>query len=236
MSGRPGSARIPRPVSVPQRKPVRRVVAAALLALLLAGAAAPARADDDEPALTIGPPTVQDGLLRFELEVSRLFAGDAVEALQSGLPATVVVRWSLWRLRSGWWDEEVVSGSTFFRIYYDVLEQRYDLFDRSGRPLAGSDRLEEIETALCRRRGLSTVLVANLDPKASYVLEVLARLEPLDEEQIDQLEAWARGERESDKPFLSALSRRAVGWLKKRVGPEARTAWSRSEPFRLDGR
>lgn len=195
----------------------------------------PALADDD-PTLTIGEPVVRDGMLEFELEVAGLFGGDAVEALHSGLPATVVVQWGLWRQRSGWWDDQIVSGSTFFRVYYDVLEQRYDLFDRSGRPLAGSEQLVEIENALCRRRGLSTVLVENLDPEASYLLEVLARLEPLDDEQIDQLEAWARGEREKDKPFLSAVSRRAVGWLKKRVGPEARTAWARSEPFRLDGR
>ena len=207
-----------------------------VLALLLVAAAPGLARDEDDPALRIGPPAVRDGMLEFELEVSGLFAGDAAEALHSGLPATVVIRWSLWRLRSGWWDDEVVSGSTFYRVYYDVLEQRYDLFDRTGRPLAGSDDLDEIENALCRRRGLTTVRAENLDPDAEYALEVLARLEPLDDEQIDQLEAWARGEHESDKPFLSAVSRRAAGWLKNLVGPEARSAWARSEPFHLHDR
>lgn len=232
MSCRPTSRQETGPAPVFGREPAGRVLLLGL-GLLLVVSVLPALADEDA-SLTIGPPIVDDGMLSFELELSGLFGGDAVEALHSGLPATVVVQWSLWRQRSGWWDDQIVSGSTFFRVYYDVLEQRYDLFDRSGRPLAGGQDLTEIENALCRRRGLTTVLVENLDPKASYVIEVLARLEPLDDEQIAQLEAWARGERERDKPFLSAVSRRAVGWLKKRVGPEARSAWARSGPFRLD--
>lgn len=195
---------------------------------------APARAQDGDPTLEIGAPYIRNGILSFDLDVSGLFGGGAVEALHSGLPATVKVQWSIQRKRSGWWDDKVVSGSTFFRVFYDVLEQRYDLFDRTGRPLAGSDDLTEIENALCRRRGLATVRADHLDDDASYMIEVLARLEPLDEQEISDLEAWARGEGEQDKPFLSSVSRRAIGWLKDLVGPEARSAWARSEAFTVE--
>ncbi len=220
------------PASFFGTRPVCRAILYCLLCSLLITSTASARADEP-PALHIGAPVEHLGILDFELDVSHLFAGDAIEALHSGLPATVVIRWSLWRQRSGWWDDEVVSGSTFFRVYYDVLEERYDLFDRSGRPLAGSRDLAEIEDALCRRRGLSTVRADRLKRDATYVLEVLARLEPLDEQQIGELESWARGESGKSKPFLSTVTRRAVGWLKNRVGPEARSAWAKSKPFRL---
>ncbi len=192
----------------------------------------PARAQDaDDPTLQIGAAYIRDGMLCFDLEVSGLFVGSAVEALHAGLPATVIVQWGILRHRSGWWDDKVLSGSTFFRVFYDVLEQRYDLFDRNGRPLVDSDRLSTIETALCRRHGLSTVRADRLDDDAKYMIEVQARLEPLDEQEIDDLEAWARGRDGRDKPFLSSLSRRAIGWLKDMVGPEARSAWNRSDTF-----
>ena len=196
---------------------------------------APAYAQDaSDPTLEIGPAYLQNGVLSLDLEVSGLFGGGATEALHSGLPATVIVQWGLLRKRAGWWDDKVISGSTFFRVFYDVLEQRYDLFDRTGRSLASSDQLATIENALCRRRGLSTVRADRLDRDVQYQVEVMARLEPLDEQEISDLEAWARGQGDRDKPFLSSVSRRAIGWLKDLVGPETRSAWAKSEPFTVD--
>jgi len=187
--------------------------------------------DTADPALEIGTAYIRNEILSFDLEVSGLFGGSTIEALHSGLPATVIVQWGILRHRSGWWDDKVVSGSTFFRVFYDVLEQRYDLFDRTGRSMVSSDELATIENALCRRRGLSTVRAERLDQDATYRVEVLVRLEPLDEQEISDLEAWARGQGDRDKPFLSSVSRRAIGWLKDMVGPEARSAWARSEAF-----
>ena len=203
----------------------------------MSGFATAARAgDDEEPTLTIGDPYDRNGALCFDLEVSGLFGGEAAEALHSGLPATVIVQWGIWRHRNRWWDDEIVSGSTFYRVFYDVLEERYDLFDRSGRALASSADLDEIEQALCRQRGLTTVRTDRLDKDAQYVIEVLARLEPLDEQEIEGLEAWARGSRDGsrEKSFLSGISRGAKGWLKNFVGPEARSAWARSAVFSVE--
>jgi Domain of unknown function (DUF4390) len=196
---------------------------------------APATAQDDsEPALELNHPYLSNGILCFDLELSGLFGGDATEALHSGLPATVIVQWGIWRKRKAWWDDEVVSGSTFYRVFYDVLEERYDVFDRAGRPLASSDDLGQIEQALCRRRGLTTVRADRLEHDGRYVIEVLARLEPLDEQEIANLEAWARGHGGGDKSFLSSVSHRTVGWLKNLVGPGVRSAWARSETFTID--
>ncbi len=64
--------------------------------------------------------------------------------------------------------------------------------------------------------------------------ELMARFEPLDEQEIGDLEALAREQGDRDKPFLSSVSRRAIGWLKDLVGPETRSAWAKSEPFTVD--
>ncbi len=189
--------------------------------------------DGADPTLELGAPYLRNGILYFDLELSGLFGGEAVEALHSGLPATVTIQWGIWRKRKAWWDDEVVSGSTFYRVFFDVLEQRYDVFDRSGRPLASSEDLGEIEHALCSRRGLKTVRADKLEPKAKYMIEVLSRLEPLDDQDISNLESWARGEG-GDKTFLSSVSKRTVGWLKKMVGPGIRSAWAKSESFKVD--
>ena len=188
---------------------------------------------ESDPTLELGEPYLRNSRLCFDLELSGLFGGETAEALHSGLPATVIVQWGIWRKRKAWWDDEVVSGSTFYRVFYDVLEQRYDLFDRSGRPLASSENLEEIEHALCRRRGLATVRADRLDPEARYVIEVLTRLNPLDEQEISNLESWARGG--GDETFLSSVSHRAIGWLKNLVGPGIRSAWAKSAVFTVEG-
>ncbi len=176
---------------------------------------------------------MRHGILCFDLELSGLFGGEASEALHSGLPATVIIQWGIWRKRKAWWDDEIVSGSTFYRVFFDVLEQHYDVFDRSGRPVASSNDLQEIERALCSRRGLKTVRAGRLETGADYMIEVLARLEPLDDQEISNLESWARGE-DGNKTFLSLVSRRTVGWLKKMVGPGSRSAWAKSELFTVE--
>ena len=188
-----------------------------------------------DPTLELGEPYLRHGILCFDLELSGLFGSETAEALHAGLPATVIVQWGIWRQRKAWWDDEVVSGSTFYRVFYDVLQQRYDVFDRAGRPLASSDDLEQIEQALCRRRGLTTVRAEHLDPDGRYLIEVLARLEPLDEQEIAGLEAWARGRGGGDKTFLSSVSHRTIGWLKNMVGPGVRSAWAKSETFTVEG-
>lgn len=197
------------------------------------GADAARAQSDADPALDLGNPYLRNGLLCFDLELSGLFGGDTAEALHSGLPATIILQWGIWRQRKAWWDDEVVSGSTFYRVFYDLLEERYDLFDRSGRPLVSSDDLQEIEQALCRRRGLTMVRADRLEQNGLYVVEVLARLEPLDEQEISNLEAWARGRGAGDNTFLSNVSHRTIGWLKNLVGPGTRSAWARSEPFTI---
>ena len=64
---------------------------------------------------------------------------------------------------------------------------------------------------------------------------MLVRLEPLDEEEIFNLEAWARGNGGGDRTFLSSVSNRTIGWLKNLVGPGVRVAWARSEGFSAKG-
>ncbi|MBU8870982.1 MAG: DUF4390 domain-containing protein [Gemmatimonadales bacterium] len=216
----------------PASSGLARLVCLLFVGFLVGQDVAPATAQSD-PALELGQPYQRNGILSFDLELTHLFDDETAEALTSGLPATVIVQWGIWRKRKAWWDDEIVSGSTSYRVFYDVLEQRYDAFDRTGRPLASSDDLGEIEHALCRRRGLTTVRIDRLEPETSYVIEVLARLEPLDEQDISNLEAWARGGR-SDKTFLSSVSRRTIGWLKNLVGPGIRSAWARSESFVLE--
>ena len=216
-SQRPASARLARLVWV--------------LVLLLTGSGVFA-ADDPEPILSLGDPYLCDGLVCFDLELNGLTNQETAEALHTGLPATVIVQWGIWRRRAAWPDEKLVSGSTFYRVFYDVLEQRYDLFDSSGRPLAGSEDLAAIEQALSRRRGLATVRAMRLEPETSYVMEVLVRLEPLDDQEISNLESWAHGGR--DETFLSSVSNSTLGWLKNLVGPRIRSAWARSRTFTVE--
>jgi len=63
---------------------------------------------------------------------------------------------------------------------------------------------------------------------------VFVRIDPLDEDEIINLEEWLRGESQHghNGNILATLSRQAENWVKELVGPGERTAWSRSESFR----
>jgi hypothetical protein len=214
------------------RKPARRGPARLVLCLLLC-AVAWAHADDGGPRLKLGKPYLEENHVRLHITVSGLISDEVLEALHSGLPATIVFEWRIWQRRDGWWDASVHSGATFFRVFYDVLQNRHDVFDQRGRRLASSDNPGGIEQAVSDGADLKLVEARVLRKNERYFAEVLARIELLDEEEVKDLEKWLSGPDEDGNGFnlVGMLSDRLSKVLDGIVGPEDRTVISRTEDF-----
>jgi hypothetical protein len=200
---------------------------------MLAMAGLSQAAGGEEPLLELGQPSVRGNNVWLDVAISYLLRGEVLDALHSGLPATIVFEWQIWQRRAGWWDRHISSGATFHRIFYDVLQDRYDVFDHRGRPVAFSNKLQEIELAISNRPGLKLVEASVLKADRRYYIEVMARIELLDDAEVGRLKEWLTGSDREDRGFnivesLSSRLSRALGGM---IGPEKKTVVSRTEDF-----
>ncbi len=162
----------------------------ALLFLLCLGAASPALA---APELSLERGASEAGRLNFRFALSGFFDEELQASLESGLPATLLLRWSLFEHREAWWDRDLVDGHLNFRIYYDLLESSYELFDGRGRSVARCADLSMLELELEKWRPLSVPLSGSLKSEGRYRIDLEARLEPLPADEIRDLERWLHG-------------------------------------------
>ena len=207
------------------------------LCLALAGliATVPVAARADDPVMSLEAPVFGVEDVSLSLSVEGLLAEDVLEALEAGLPATLVLEWRLWRMRGRVWDETVSRGATLYRVRYDVLSDVFSVFDARGRPLHTASGPREAERCLSREMKIHLGPPGSLDPGRDYYAEARVRVEALAERDIAGLESWLKGGgAKTSRSLLSGLSRKAGGWFKGLVGPDSRSAWAKSEPFRVE--
>lgn len=187
-----------------------------LLVLLMLLSPLAARA---EPELRLRRPGPQDAAGQPSFTLAGFLDGELRESLESGLPATIILRWSLRESRDGWWDRRVDQGFQLYRIYHDLLESTFELFDARGRSVALCADLEELETALAQWRALTLPDALDLDSRRRYRLQVEVRLEPLPADEIRDLERWLRGsEADRRQGILGGLSSGADQLLRRMSG------------------
>jgi hypothetical protein len=186
-----------------------------------------------EPSLLVREPVVEQGSIRVEYLFENLFGDEIRRSLQSGLPATLLVRWTLWQVREGWWDTELLSGSRHFRIFYDLLEERYDVIDDLGQQVISCNLLREVERALQERGGLSIDRLVPLVQDRRYCVKLNLDLRPLDARDIREMDGWLRGERGSgqSRSALREISRRARGVINDVGGLPSTSIDGKSPPF-----
>ncbi len=215
------------------RWPVPRGPVLLVLCLMLVFAGLSHADSGDEPRLELGRPTVRGDNVRLDVTISYLLRGEVLDALHSGLPVTIVFEWQIWQRRGGWWDRHISSGATFNRVFYDVLQNRYDVFDYRGRPVAFSSNSEDIERAISNQPGLKLVAASVLRADRTYYIEVLARIELLGDDEVGLLKDWLTGSDRENRGFnivesLSSRLSRALGGL---IGPGKKTVVSQTDDF-----
>ncbi|MBM4116997.1 DUF4390 domain-containing protein [bacterium] len=160
------------------------------LAVAAAFAAPPAAA---APALALGEARLAGRELSAEIALAG-FVDERLQAdLEAGLPAALLLRWRLWERRAGWPDRALADGLLRERIFYDLLEARYTLFDARGRPRARCADAAALAEALAAPRRLAFALPAAVPAGRALELEIEARLEPLTREELQELERWLAG-------------------------------------------
>jgi Domain of unknown function (DUF4390) len=197
------------------------------------GVTSPVLADQaPEVKLVLGLPHLEESNVLLDLRVTGLFADDVQEALRSGLPATVAFDWELWQQRASWWDRNVAAGTVYYRIFYDVLDEIYDVIDDKGRNLASCNSIAAVDSLICLDQVIRIARKNQLLKVNSYYVGVEARLEALDDEELRKLEHWLQGGDGGDAgDLIGSLTRQASEVVKSVTGFGRRSAREKTRTF-----
>ena len=208
----------------------------------------PAAGAAEEARLEIGPPARQGSEVVADVKLHGMFDADIMATLQSGLPVNLVFRWTIWQEKHGWRDVEVDSGQMRFRIYFDMLEEDYNIFNAQGRPLATCEALVGVESVVCDREGLVLGDARRYSAEHTYYVEMEALIEAFDDQQVRGFEGGLLGQddgvsggpvtetpiagAEDDGGLTSGLSGLAMDLVRRVAGINDRTAEGKSPVFR----
>lgn len=179
--------------------------------------------------LTLSEPYREQEKVLLDFKLQGLFDDKVMAALDSGLPATLLFEWQVWRDRDGWWDSHIDNGQARYRVFFDVLEECYDVFDGRGRSLGRCRAFDDVEGIVCERTGLPVTSVDKLDADEAYYVEMIVRLAPLEDEEFRDLEGWLD---DDGGGVLSWVSQQTVGMFKGTAGLSDRSFSARTRLFR----
>jgi hypothetical protein len=113
--------------------------------------------------------------------------------LGEGMPATLTIVVDLWRDRSGWWDSLVQSRTYVYRFRRDVWSGVYEVVNPDGTraTLPGPPALRAY---LERAHDVPLGTAGRYDAGKTYYLTVKVVLEPLDPDDLEEVEAWLSGD------------------------------------------
>lgn len=110
-----------------------------------------------------------------------------------GVPATLLLVVDLWRERGGWWDSLVRSQVITYQFRRDIWSGRCQLWIQGGKPVTLADR----DALLQYLGGVHEVVLGrpeSFESGKSYYLTVKGVLQPMDLEDLQQVDAWLNGD------------------------------------------
>ncbi|CRI63518.1 conserved exported hypothetical protein [Thiocapsa sp. KS1] len=147
-----------------------------LMPMLLLGMLAPAAAKDGlrvervETRLVEGT-FVMDALLDYR------FSTEALEALENGVPLTILVQIQVRRVGAWLWEDSKSDLQLRYAIRYKPLSERYEVYRLPGNEGRSFVSRDAAIRALGEITGLSLISAANLDPDTEYEVQIRASLD-----------------------------------------------------------
>ena len=175
------------PSSLPFPAFVRRACATALL---LVAAAATACAFEFSAAV---PSRDEGGRLWITVRMSDPLEERVEKSLRRGMPATLSLHAELWRKRSGWFDRMERAFDATVRLRYGVSDESWTL-ERAGSPPLVVRSLDSLEVALSSPLALPIARLDRVAPDARYYVVVTGTVQPLNVQDVAEVEGWLSGE------------------------------------------
>ena len=221
----PGGRRSARP----RRAPWRAIVSAAILATAVL--AEPALGANDL-GLTVDSVRVESGTLRIDYDVERPFTPQLEETLLRGMPATIGIEIGLWKKRTFWFDKLVLAIHSEHKVVHDLWTRSFRVLSGSAPPQRRiATSLDSLQAMLFTARGIPIATVSDLDSTGTYYVSVRVRIQPVDTEDLGEIERWLSGESNDPRRAEQGLPRYLLGLAVAFSGLGERTAIVKSERF-----
>jgi Domain of unknown function (DUF4390) len=105
-------------------------------------------------------------------DIAYRFSPEALEALDNGVPLTIVLQWTIERERTYWWNQQLVADRRKLEIRYHPLGQLYQMSTEESADPQRYASLRALLSALGTIRGLPIVTEDRLEPGASYLISL----------------------------------------------------------------
>lgn len=111
------------------------------------------------------------------LKATNAFASDMEEGIKNGIPVTFTFFVELYRIRTFWPDEEIVSATFDHTLTYDNLKEEYrvELFEKKGKTIR-TKSLDEAKVLMTQVNGFTVTRLDALIPDEEYLLKAKALL------------------------------------------------------------
>ena len=151
-----------------------------LLGLLLGIVPMAASAADSEPAgfvIRTAYTELLNGVYYLNADVDLSLSDDAVNALENGLPLTVVLQIEIIKHHSWWWDKKVASLEQRYQISYHALTRRFIITNLNSGDQQSFASYRDAITNLGQVSDLPVIDANLLEPGARYDIRMRAALD-----------------------------------------------------------
>lgn len=162
----------------PSANRLRRLVAAVLVLvpMLLLGMLAPAAAKDGLRVERVETRLVE-GTFVMDAVLDYRFSTEALEALENGVPLTILVQIQVRRVGAWLWEDSKSDLQLRYAIRYKPLSERYEVYRLPGNEGRSFVSRDAAIRALGEITGLSLIGAASLDPDTEYEVQIRASLD-----------------------------------------------------------
>jgi hypothetical protein len=154
----------------------RRFLLPAFTLALLLGGVVPASAEEGLSVEQVETRLV-DNVYIMSATLDYRFSAAALEALENGVPLTILVQIQVRRAGAWLWEDSLSDVQLRYAIRYKPLSERYEVSRLPGSEGRSFVSREAAIRALGEIKDLSLIAVESLDPQAEYEVQIRASLD-----------------------------------------------------------
>jgi hypothetical protein len=154
----------------------RRFLLPAFTLALLLGGLVPASAEEGLSVEQVETRLV-DNVFIMSATLDYRFSAAALEALENGVPLTILVQIQVRRAGAWLWEDNLADLQLRYAIRYKPLSERYEVYRLPGSEGRSFVTREAAIRALGEIKDLSLIAVESLDPEAEYEVQIRASLD-----------------------------------------------------------
>ena len=167
-------------MNAPESLTLMRRAAGLLLGLLLGLLPVAAFAADSEPAgfvIRTAYTELLNGVYYLNADVDLSLSDDAVNALENGLPLTVVLQIEIVKHHSWWWDKKIATLEQRYQISFHALTRRFIITNLNSGDQQSYASYRDAITSLGQVSDLPVIDANLLQPDTRYDIRMRAALD-----------------------------------------------------------